>query len=303
MVMANANDTTAVVDNVVVDNIDEEESSCSSPSTIRIGGSSTVDPLITAWIDGYSANSNSDNLDKYNCQKFDFVVESQCGSSCGARRVCDQHEQGSDDGGEEETPLDVGDMSRDWKQPDEATIDAANEYLWHCSGSERSVVQIDVAIEGLSIVVPTGGVGEECIAILGGGLTLDQLRWMYSGFTTDQLVESGWDQSSLQNDDGDDTTHFWSELHPDCPAVEILISGPDRESGTYDFFTEKVFNGSSDEDHPFGVGRPQTDGSIVNYVSNPSSQIIVEFLASNPASISYIGYIAAEVGTVLLSYL
>lgn len=187
------------------------QSSCPG-TTVQIGGSSTVDPLAEKWIEGYKSVCTSTTL----------VLNPECGSSCGARRVCDQRRD--TDG----IALDVGDMSRDWKVPAEATSD--NGYLFKCASSNREVIQVDVALDGLSIVVATGGVAFDCIQRM-GGLTMDQLRWIFTGYSESQLQANGWSASSIPNSDGNSSTHLWSELNSGCEATEILISGADKDSG------------------------------------------------------------------------
>ena len=75
--------------------------------------------------------------------------------------------------------------------------------------------------------------GHACMVIL-GGLTLDQLRWIFSNYTEAELIATGWDPSSLANSDGNDATHLWSELSDSCAGAEIKIVGADSESGTYE---------------------------------------------------------------------
>jgi ABC-type phosphate transport system substrate-binding protein len=186
---------------------------CGPDGSFSIAGSSTVLPIAMLWAEGYSAI----------CTGTEITVESG-GSSAGAARVCADETSG--------TPVEIGDMSRPWKDT-EAT--AAGDGVYNCvvGDTSRSAIQIDVAIDGLSVATQTGGAGNLCIESL-GGLTTDQLRWIFSSYGEVALIASGWDVSALANSDGDDTTHLWSELSADCPAVEIMISGPDSESGTYE---------------------------------------------------------------------
>ena len=69
---------------------------CGPAGDITIAGSSTVLPLAEAWAEVY------DN----SCGDTSITVEGG-GSSSGAGRVCANSEKG--------TPVDIGDMSRDWK--------------------------------------------------------------------------------------------------------------------------------------------------------------------------------------------
>jgi len=92
----------------------------------------------------------------------------------------------------------------------------------------------------------------ECLHdLIDHGLTDHQIRWIYSNYSEEQLVASGWDASALENSDGDDSTHKWSEIDRNCPDEEILISAVADTYNIHDmtferFFLEKV---TGTEDH------------------------------------------------------
>lgn len=90
------------------------------------------------------------------------------GSSVGAGRVCANLERG--------LPVDIGDMSREWKSQ-EAEVHKGFVYKCLKGDTDRSAIQLPVAIDGLTVVVKKGGISANCVSLL-GGLTLDQLRWM-----------------------------------------------------------------------------------------------------------------------------
>ena len=70
------------------------------------------------------------------------------------------------------------------------------------------MTQIDVAIDSLVFILINGGLAAQCLRKLDGdGLSVDQLRWMYSNYTTSQLLISGWDSSGITNDDNNETSH------------------------------------------------------------------------------------------------
>lgn len=186
---------------------------CGAEGSFTVAGSTTVLPIADLWAQSYQTA----------CSGTTISVEGG-GSSTGAGRVCGNEEKG--------TPIEIGDMSREW-DAEEATLTDAESGVYTCVAGDptRSVIQVDVAIDGVTVATQLGGAGDQCITAL-GGLTLNQLRWIFSSYTSTSLIASGWDASALANSDGDDTTHLWSELSADCPAVEIKISGPDSESGT-----------------------------------------------------------------------
>ena len=76
-----------------------------------------------------------------------------------------------------------------------------------------SVTQLVVAVDGLSVVMKKGSAAETCVSTL-GGLSVGQLRWMFSAETSAELTAAGLDMSSITpNGDGDDTTHKLSLIH------------------------------------------------------------------------------------------
>ncbi|CAB9522085.1 phosphate binding protein [Seminavis robusta] len=232
--------------------------------TITIAGSSTVFPVAQIWSEIY----------RIGCPQVSFVVDGG-GSSVGAGRVCGNPEHG--------TPVDIGDMSRQWKDKEAEVV---NGHLYNCKepgGTSRSVIQVDVAIDGLTVAVKEGGTAWKCIQTL-GALTVDQLRWIYSDYNDAQLEETGWDPSSLKNSDRNSQTHLWSELDERCPRVEIRIAGADDLSGTYEYFLETVLV-DHDNGETFDLNRPG-----FGYENSAVDEDLVAYVQQFAESISYFGY-------------
>jgi ABC-type phosphate transport system substrate-binding protein len=104
-----------------------------------------------------------------------------------------------------------------------------------------------------------------------GGLTIDQVRWMFSSYNATKLTSTGWDPSSLQNSDGNETTHYWSELDSRCRKTEIKIAGRDLLSGTAGSFRDAVFKDARNGEtfaskRPNGYFNSTVDLDIVNFV-------------------------------------
>jgi len=112
---------------------DIEEYCSDAGDAISIAGSSTVYPVARLWSSIYQIG----------CPGNVVAVEGG-GSSVGAGRVCGNPEHGD--------PIDIGDMSRHWKDS-EATV-SSNGFLYQClepGDATRSAIQIDVAIDGLTV--------------------------------------------------------------------------------------------------------------------------------------------------------
>jgi ABC-type phosphate transport system substrate-binding protein len=165
------------------------ESYCGPPGgKISIAGSSTVFPIAKSWAEIYSTHCD-----------VEITVEGG-GSSNGAGRACAVSELG--------TPVDIGDMSREWK--DTEAVSLGEDYIYGCVEGDktRSAIQVDVAIDGVTVAVAQSGQAFECIEII-GGLTSHQLRWIYSNYNDRMLTETGWDPTSLKNSDSNSQTHKW----------------------------------------------------------------------------------------------
>ncbi|KAL7575238.1 hypothetical protein ACA910_018720 [Epithemia clementina (nom. ined.)] len=256
------------------------QNSCPSVDggAFTMAGSSTVFPLAELWAGVYQVFCNTT-----------IRVEGG-GSSRGACRVCGQCDAShEDEEGRALPPAEIGDMSRNWIAGMEAN--SINGYMYDCAQSDRKVTQIEVAIDGLSVVTASSGIAHECIEAL-GGLTRDQLRWIFSSFTTAELQADGWVESSVPFLDTDDKSHLWSELSSDprCPAVEIKIAGADSYSGTYDYMVEYLFNTAKGE--TFDLNRPlnATNPQDASYFFSSLDDDIVEYLQQTEAGIGYFGY-------------
>lgn len=75
----------------------------------------------------------------------------------------------------------------------------SNDYTLECTESDTNLFQIRIAYDAIAMVTIKGTATQECIETLpGGGLTLDQIRWMYSSYTVEELVATGsWDATSV----------------------------------------------------------------------------------------------------------
>ena len=118
------------------DGIDVGTVTCGPDGSIKIAGSSTVLPLAEIWAEYYQEN----------CEGVTITVESG-GSGGGAGRVCANSAKG--------TPVDIGDMSRDWKST-EGTVDANGQLNCLVGDTSITVTQLVVAVDGLSVVSKKG---------------------------------------------------------------------------------------------------------------------------------------------------
>lgn len=230
---------------------------CGPNETLWIAGSSTVEPIAKVWAEGYMKM----------CPNV-IVNVTGGGSTVGARRVCN----------ESQTPVDIGNMSREWRIDNEVNVSEAAKRKFVCNigSQDRTITQIDVAIDGLTVAVLNGGLASKCFRSLeGSGLTIDQLRWIFSNYTTPQLIAAGWDPTSVPFDDGYAITHYFREFarSDDCIIAQIRVASPGSLSGTYDFFKEQVFPNADEGlpfNRPFGVFTSELDEELVEFLKTSS---------------------------------
>lgn len=119
---------------------------------------------------------------------------------------------------------------------------------------------------------------DPCIQKLASeGMSDDTLRWVYSNYDESQLLASGWDSNSILNSDGDDSTHLWSEIDPECPAEEIALSALTDEDWRHDYVFNKIFveKATGTEDHRDSV------------FLCPVEDECAEFVEGNPFGITF----------------
>jgi ABC-type phosphate transport system substrate-binding protein len=209
---------------------------------LTIAGSTTVYPVAVQWATSYADLCPDSNV---------TVDWELFGSTVGAKRVCADPLS---------KPIEIATMTRSFKDPkvgqvgynvsDAEAVLQPDGYTYKCAigNTTRSVAQLPAFYDAVVLLVNGGGDSAvaKCIETLGGGLNMDQIRWLFSNFTESQLKASNWSAASLPNSDGDDETHLWSELDSSCPDVEVAIAGDDtvgRLSGEAEFFQRSFFPG------------------------------------------------------------
>ena len=242
-----------------------------SSGSIRISGSSTVYPLATGWAEGFREEIGSIQ-----------VSVASGGSGVGASAVCST----SND------HVDIGSMSRTFK-PIEATLESGTRYF-SCKPSDIVLTQMPIAMDGVTLIVARGGDADRCIQSI-GGLSVAQLRWIYSDWSESDLVYSqfgGLDLSSVTPNNDDDGVREWKDLGDtsDCLDQEISLWGPDLQSGTYEYFGEMVFCTkcfAGERDYPVEAFASQRGNG---YQNSANDNVIVNGVSQDGAAIGFFGY-------------
>jgi phosphate transport system substrate-binding protein len=117
-----------------------------------------------------------------------------------------------------------------------------------CQDNGVQYVQFLIANDGLSVVVNKGVTWLNCI-------------------TTDELKKI-WDKGSKVDS--------WDDVRPSFPNVSVRLFGPGTDSGTFDFFTEKI-NGKSKQ-------------SRSDYTASEDDNVLVRGVQGTNGAMGYFGY-------------
>jgi ABC-type phosphate transport system substrate-binding protein len=241
---------------------------CGPGGNIFMGGSSTVYPAAALWGSVYADA----------CGIAVTVIAG--GSTLGADLACGIPVAASGQ------VADIGNMSRQFLATEAYLPAGGNGYDYRCLiGTKRTVREFPVAIDGITFAFPLNGAASQCIATLPGqGLTIDQLRWMYSSYTYSQLVANGWNPATLPKYINNDMDHLWFELGGSgCLPLQIFIAGSPSVAGTFQYFVSVTMTGPGET---IDMNRPT---GYFNVPSDDPNEVAAYLAASYP-SIGFFGY-------------
>ena len=163
-----------------------------------------------------------------------------------ADRVCRDDDDASD----------LAMMPRQFAE-DEAAVQR-NGFAFRClsensDGESRTIHEFVVALDAVVLGTAAQGAARNCVGLL-GGLSIGQVRWIYSSLSYTELMTEGWDPMAVPNSDGDDSTRLWSELDSRCAAIEInrtILVGEDSE--VLDFFSSVALTAEGESANLSGV--------------------------------------------------
>lgn len=141
-----------------------------------------------------------------------------------------------------------------------------------CADNGVEYVELKVAIDGMSILTSINDTT---------GLTCLSFADLYALVGPESEGFDNWsDGQAIATALGSKTT---------LPNAPLEISGPGEESGTYDYFVEKIVT-------PFTEARGQdaAAGTRKDYNSNPNDNVIIEGIAGTDTSLGWVGYAFAQ---------
>jgi phosphate transport system substrate-binding protein len=117
-----------------------------------------------------------------------------------------------------------------------------------CRKNGVSYLELKIGIDGLSVVVNSKNTWCE-------SLTVEQLKALWA---------SG---SQIK---------YWNELDPAYPRLEIVLYGPDTDSGTFEYFTDVI------------CGRKGNSRS--DYTPSSNDNVLIQGVEGDPGALGYFGY-------------
>nr|AIF19868.1 WD40 repeat-containing protein [uncultured marine group II/III euryarchaeote KM3_87_G11] len=100
--------------------------------------------------------------------------------------------------------------------------------LLDCAQTQREILELPIGRMPAALFVKENGTARTCMEAT-GGLSMAQLRWIFSSASSASLSQTGWApgislSSAVPNDDGDGIRE-WSDLHPSCPQEGLHLTG------------------------------------------------------------------------------
>lgn len=212
--------------------------------TIFVSGSSTVEPISLA------------NAEKFSAENPDLQISVEGpGTSDGFAVFCD--------GGS-----DISDASRAVKQEEVDT----------CAENGIEFVELEVGIDGLSVITSTANDQVECLSFLDlYALLGPESQGFTSWSDADELA------AELEGELGED----FGVSNAPYPDVPLEVTAPGEESGTFDSFIEITLEDIADARGQDATTRP-------DYQASADDNVIVEGISGSDTSLGWVGYAFAS---------
>ncbi|MGH9133223.1 MAG: substrate-binding domain-containing protein, partial [Ilumatobacteraceae bacterium] len=212
--------------------------------SVAVSGSSTVEPISIAVGDAF-ADRNPDVA----------VSVTGPGTGDGFAQFC---------AGE----TDISDASR--------PISA--EEVETCSAAGIDFIELEVAVDGLSVITSAENTELECLSFVD----------LYALLGPDATGIGNWSDASAAADEIAATVTDLGAVHTPYPDADLTVTAPGEESGTFDSFVEIVIE-------EVGGALGVEDATVrPDYTASPNDNVIIEGIASNPTSLGWVGFAFVE---------
>ena len=208
---------------------------------IVVSGSSTVEPITSIALEDFTAGTPG----------VTYSVDGP-GTGDGFALFC-------------EGETDISDASRAINE-EEATA---------CEANGVSFVELQVAIDGLSVITSPANADVTCLSF--GDL-----------YALLGPESQGFDNWTDANDLAAEVGADFGEIHAPYPDAELVITAPGEESGTFDSFAELVIADPAE-------ARGEEETTRPDYQTSGDDNVIIENVAGSPSTLGWVGYaFAAE---------
>ncbi len=219
--------------------------------SIFVSGSSTVEPI------------SQRNAEKFSAENPNVTISVEGpGTSDGFALFCD--------GGS-----DISDASRAITESEVET----------CEENGIEFVELEVGIDGLSVITSTDNDQVDCLSFLD----------LYALLGPESQNFASWsDANELAAELEDELGAEFGESHAPYPDAPLDVTAPGEESGTFDSFVEIVID-------PIAEAREQAGTTRPDYQASGDDNVIVEGISGSSTSLGWVGYAFAVNNSEVIS--
>ena len=153
-----------------------------------------------------------------------------------------------------------------------------DEEIQACADAGIEFIELKVAIDGLSVITSVENTAVECLSFVD----------LYALLGPDAVGVSNWTDASASADEIAGTVTDLGAVNTPYPDLELTVTAPGEESGTYDSFVELALLPVAE-----GLGLEETAARL-DYTASPNDNVIIEGISANPGSLGWVGFAFVE---------
>lgn len=148
-----------------------------------------------------------------------------------------------------------------------------------CIANGIEFIELEVAIDGLSVITSVNNTAVECVSfsdlwvLLGPGAT-GRSKWSDANQAAEEL------RAKVGDEHG--------KINAPYPDATLTVTAPGEESGTYDSFIELALESVGDS------LEAEDSNARPDYTASPNDNVIIEGIAANDTSLGWVGYAFVE---------
>jgi phosphate transport system substrate-binding protein len=160
----------------------------------------------------------------------------------------------------------------------DASRPISEEELAACGDAGIEFIELKVAVDGLSVITSAENADVACLSFVD----------LYALLGPDSTGIANWTDASALADEYAATVTDLGAVNTPYPDLELTVTAPGEESGTFDSFVEIVIAAVGEA---LGVedALPRLD-----YTASPNDNVIIEGIAANPGSLGWVGFAFVE---------